>query len=196
MTLCTFGTSQQPSGFCAFHSDFSYNNFLPYALLADEPSTGQCQIPTASNYPNDDSLADSEINLASQEQVDMQTDPLLGSWYHTTTATEMSEKCAGVYGLINTTSGANIVLDGHGYILQQEWSNAAGSCTLTPPDTASVQVTLDPYGPSNALTTSNYFPLSYAIGKQLFTVQYVTDAVTIQTESEHFTLNWPDVHRF
>lgn len=186
MTMCTFPTTQLPSGLCAYHSYLSGNPEFPYALLSVEPSgiTGGCQIPSSVTTlsPNGDMIADSEISLVSQEQVDIQTDPLLTSWYDAVNSVEMSDKCAGQYGAVNTTDGHNVVLEGDEYLIQEEWSNAAGACTLTPPETAAITVTLDPYGSSNGLTSSNYFPLSYAIGKQLFVVQYVSGPMLIQAD--------------
>lgn len=178
LTMCTFSTPQQPSGFCAYHS---YLGSFSYALLA--VSSG-CQISISglSTYPNGDSIADSEISLASQEQFDMQTDPFYTSWYGTSTSVETSDMCAGQFGNVNTTTGANVVLDGNNYLIQEEWSNAAGSCTFTPPPTASVQITLNPSSGSKLLSSDNYFPLSYAIGKQLFVVDYTTYPITIHTD--------------
>ncbi len=182
MTMCTFNTPQQ-TGFCAYHSYVQSDNYVPYALLSVDPSgiTGGCQI-SEPIFPYNDPIADSEISLVSQEQFALQTDPLGSAWYDATTASEIDNQCAGQFGLVNSTDGANVILHDHEYILQEEWSNAAGGCTLVPPHTTSVQVILQPYGTSNALTVTNYFPLSYAIGRQLFTVHYVTGAMTIQAD--------------
>jgi len=183
LTLCTFATSQQPAGFCAYHSSVDTS---PYALISVNPNgiAGGCQISISGvvSYPNNDVIADSAISLVSQEQLNMQSDPYSNSWYDTSSTTEVSNKCAGQYGNVNLTSGYNIIMNGHQYILQQEWSNDAGGCTLTPPVTATIQVTLTPYAHSNALSPTNYFPLTYAIGKQLFVVQYSTFSVTINAD--------------
>lgn len=184
MTLCTFTTTQLPSGLCAFHSYLPSDS--PFAFVAVNPSgmSGACQVSVSGviTYPNDDQTSDSAINLASQQQLDMQSDPFGNSWYDTTTNGEISDKCIGEYGSVNVTSGNNTVLNGNPYLLQEEWSNSAGSCTLTPPVTASVQVTLAPYGGSNSLTPTNYFPLTYAIGKQLFVFDYTTYPITINAD--------------
>ena len=133
-------------------------------------------------YPNGDSTADSEINLASQEQFDVLTDPFLTSWFDTTSTVEISDKCAGLFGTVNATDGHNIILNSHKYIVQEEWSNAVGGCSLTFPKTATVQVTLNPSGASNILSPSNFFPLTYAIGNQLFVVHYSSGIIAINAD--------------
>ena len=188
MSLCTFSTAAQPSGFCAYHSFLQSTSNFPYALLSVDPSgiSGGCQITPSqigtSTFPYGDSIADSEISLASQEQFDMATDPLLSGWYNTANTTEVSNQCAGQFGLINSTTGSNIILNNDSYIIQEEWSNAAGGCTLSPPNYSSIQVILDPYGTSNSLSETNYYPLSYEIGRQLMTIQYVSGQVTIEAD--------------
>jgi hypothetical protein len=185
MTLCTFSTAQQPAGFCAYHSYLDYNSVFPYSVLSDDPTgiTGGCQIPSTITtvFPNGDSTADSEISLTSQQQVNMQTDPFLSSWFDVD-STEMSAKCAGLYGTVNATDGHNIIMDSHKYIVQEEWSNAIDGCTLVPPLTTAVSVTLDPFGKSNSLSATNYFPLTYAIGKQEFVVHYISGQTVIRAD--------------
>ncbi len=113
----------------------------------------------------------------------MQTDPYLSAWYDTSSATgEISDKCAGVYGAVNTTTGANVQINDHEYLIQEEWSNAIGGCTLIPPPTALATVSLVPSGESTPLNANNFFQLSYAIGKQLVAVQYISGEVTIHAD--------------
>ncbi len=185
-TMCTFPTTAQPAGFCAYHSYLDSTGLSPFAVLPVNPSgiTGGCQIPSSVTtvFPNADSVADSAINLASQEQVDMQSDPILSSWYATSITGEISDKCAGVFGAVNTTTGANVLIDDHEYLVQEEWSNAVGSCTLIPPPTESATVSLVPFTQSNPLSSNNFFQLSYAIGKQLVSVQYISGEITIQAD--------------
>jgi flagellar basal body-associated protein FliL len=187
MTMCTFATAAQPAGFCAYHSYLQYGAVPPYAVLPVNPSgiSGGCQIPSGITtvYPNSDSLADSEISLTAQQQINMQTDPYLSSWYDTSSPTgEISDKCAGVYGIVNATTGANVHINDHAYLIQEEWSNAIGGCTVIPPPTTSATVTLTPFGQSTPLNANNFFQLSYAIGKQLVVDQYVSGEITIHAD--------------
>jgi hypothetical protein len=186
MTHCTFSTPAQPVGFCAYHSYLQSAAVSPYALLAVNPSMpGGCQIPSfiTTIFPNSDSIADSEISLTSQEQVNIQTDPFLSAWFDTTNATgEISDKCARIYGTVNATDGHNFIMNNHKYILQEEWSNVIGGCTLIPPLRASITVSLLPYAKSSTLTPNDFFPLTYAIGKQLVGLQYTGGAVMIQAD--------------
>ncbi|MDA4110990.1 MAG: EXORDIUM family protein, partial [Thaumarchaeota archaeon] len=182
--VCSFPTTQQPSGFCAYHSYF----LSPFVAMPVNASgiSGGCQLTTSilhsTGFPNNDRTVDSEINLISQEQVDTQTDPQSNAWYDTTSAQEISSKCAGQYGTVNATDGHNTVMNGHRYIIQLEWSNSIVSCTLTPPKTASLQINLLPSGASNVLSTSNFFALTYAIGNQLFVINDIGNPITIQAD--------------
>jgi hypothetical protein len=60
------------------------------------------------------------------------TDPFLSAWYDAT-GFEIGDKCAYTYGP-ETPNGADIVINGHPYVVQEEFSNAEvtnGGCDLS-----------------------------------------------------------------
>jgi hypothetical protein len=78
--------------------------------------------------PNHDIAADSEINLTSGTQMDMITDPLGNGWTDTQ-GFRIADKCQTSFGTYGYDGGkANQKLNGHFYVLQEEWSNKAGGC--------------------------------------------------------------------
>ncbi len=175
-TICSFPTSES-AGYCAYHSYFEYDGYsVTFADMGDNPGTSGCEISLssigASAYLYGDGLADSEVSLASQEQFDTVSDPILNSWYASSSSTgEISDLCAGSYGPLGA-SGGNVVLNGQIFLVQEEWSNSAGTCTVTGPQVTPIQVTMTAAAGSDSLSTSNYFQISFAIGKQLFIADY------------------------
>jgi hypothetical protein len=118
--------------FCAYHSAFgdiaapTLYGAMPYGgnALAD------CYGLTKS--PNGDAAADAVINATSHEQMEIATDPVPGFGWLDRDGQEIGDKCAFMFGSIGT-SGANIIVDGHPYILQTEWDNARSRCVLRGP---------------------------------------------------------------
>jgi len=118
--------------YCAYHSNLGTGNDellyanIPYAdfflgLFCD-----------AGQQPNGDD-ADASINLISHEHNEAITDPLANAWYDSSGA-ENGDKCAWDFGtpIGSTGSGQyNQLINGHPYMLQQEWSNATSGCVLT-----------------------------------------------------------------
>jgi hypothetical protein len=185
--ICSYSTTQEPQGYCAYHSYLTVgSSVVTYANILDNPSgNSNCLLTLseigASQFPNNDAYADTEISLVSQEQFDIVSDPLGSSWYDASSL-EIGQKCTGDFGNVNSTYGYNIVLNNHWYIVQEEWSNSASTCTLAPPTTYSISLTLSAASSANSVSSSNYFPLTYAIGKQLFVVDYSGSALTIQAD--------------
>jgi len=124
--LC-FDSSQSQCAsnyFCAYHSYFGSNTIyaaMPYA------ASFSCNPGSSPNH-ND---ADQTINVSSHEQMEAATDPLLSAWYDSS-GNEIGDKCAWKFGTRNS-SGADVVWNGHGYILQKEWDNHKSSCVLSGP---------------------------------------------------------------
>ena len=124
--LC-FDSSQQQCAsnyFCAYHSYFGSDSLyaaMPYA------ASFQCNPGSSPNH-ND---ADQTINVSSHEQMEAATDPLLNAWYDSS-GNEIGDKCAWRFGTRNS-SGADVVWNGHGYIVQKEWDNHRGGCVLSGP---------------------------------------------------------------
>jgi len=110
--------------FCAYHSYFGANTIyaaMPYA------ASFSCN-PGYSPNNND---ADQTINVSSHEQMEAATDPLLNAWYDYSGA-ENGDKCAWNFGPVNG-SGADVVWNRHGYIVQKEWDNYRRGCVLSGP---------------------------------------------------------------
>jgi hypothetical protein len=141
------------SGFCAYHSFIGsgtsavlYAN-QPYADLAG-CSSGQS--------PNGNP-ADSVLNVVSHEHNETITDPRGTGWWDSS-GNENGDKCAWTFGSAagsNSHGQFNQVINGHGYWLQQEWSNRLSGCvqrnTFAQP-TASF--TYSPAAPAHGATVS------------------------------------------
>jgi len=109
--------------FCAYHNFFGSNTIyaaMPYA------ASFSCNPGSSPN--NDD--ADQTINVTSHEQMEAATDPLLNAWTDSS-GSEIGDKCAWTFGPLDG-QGADVTLNTHPYILQQEWDNQTTSCRMTP----------------------------------------------------------------
>ncbi len=135
---CTVGVTLPPtshrSQYCAYHSweggaGSKIYAYLPYV----ETWGGSCR--DFSTSPNGNIAADAEIAIASHEHFEAATDPYGDAWYDTAVNGEDGDKCAFVYGSNDNEGdtnakgfvqpdGHNLVLNGHRYIIQLEWSNA------------------------------------------------------------------------
>jgi hypothetical protein len=119
------------SYYCAYHSQIGaggsgtilYAN-MPYAAWVPS-ACGSGQSPNGDD-------ADSTINVTSHEHNETITDPLGTAWYDRS-GNEDGDKCAWNFGApLGGASGAeyNQVINGHGYFMQQEWSNHSSGCIL------------------------------------------------------------------
>jgi hypothetical protein len=121
---CAFTT------YCAYHGYF--NNGGQTVLYASMPYAGTnlsgCGTQGAAS-PNNDQDSDAEISITSHEQMETVTDPQLNAWFDTTGA-EIGDKCAYTYGS-TAANGSNITMNGHPYIVQEEFSNAQLGCSLS-----------------------------------------------------------------
>jgi uncharacterized repeat protein (TIGR01451 family) len=140
-STCTFSSS---NGFCAYHDHFSdggndalyafmgFDNFTHVAgKTCVAGNTGGDTDPNRGSYPNGDVSADAEINTLSHEVIEAQTDPHPNDTW-TGPNGEIGDACNFNFAPRNT-SGADVYLNGHGYIMQQEWSNAAHTCAVDLP---------------------------------------------------------------
>ena len=138
---CTFSSS---GGFCAYHDHFSDGgNDILYAFMGFDNfthlagktcvagQTGGDTDPKRSSYPNGDVSADAEVNTLSHEIIEAQTDPHPNDTW-TGPNGEIGDACNFNFAPRNDT-GADVYLNGHGYIMQQEWSNAAHTCAVDLP---------------------------------------------------------------
>jgi hypothetical protein len=114
------GASSTRGAFCAYHwwDGSRVYSYQPYS------STGGCY-GNQTDYPNGVDQ-DITITATSHEQFEAYTDPFGDAWYDDVDghAGENGDKCAYNYGPYEP-DGSNIVLHGHPYQIQLEWSNTA-----------------------------------------------------------------------
>ncbi len=114
------GASGSNGKYCAYH----WNNgskiygYIPYA------STGGCY-GDDTTWPNGQGV-DISLDVTSHEQFEAYTDPFQDAWFDDVDggAGENGDKCNFNYGPYES-DGTNLVLNGHPYQLQREWSNAS-----------------------------------------------------------------------
>jgi hypothetical protein len=112
--------------FCAYHDFFGSNTVyaaMPYAASFSCRASGQTE-------PNHDD-ADLTINVASHEEIEAATDPLLNAWFDSS-GNEIGDKCNFNFGPINA-QGGDITINGHPYEVQKEWDNRVSGCVLSGP---------------------------------------------------------------
>lgn len=128
---CTFYMND--NGFCGYHSGYPGTQGMRYyAYISD--SADCAQLPTTGEYPSptSDAIADAELSIVSHEQFEAVSDPLANGWYDNVPDTgEMADKCETEYGNIGSDGGNVTLGHGHRYIVQAEWSLAAGGCAFS-----------------------------------------------------------------
>jgi hypothetical protein len=113
-------------GYCAYHSRLSFSDTAVYVVLPYEAPTGVCW---SGQSPNGDA-ADSVVNSASDEQNESITDPFGTGWFDRG-GNEVADKCHLMFGpaISSTSTGRyNEKINGHGYWLQEIWSDRARGC--------------------------------------------------------------------
>ena len=123
--ICIDGTHAQcaTNTFCAYHSAFGTNTI--YASMPYAASFG-CENTVGPNH----NAADETIDGASHELMEAVTDPLGDAWVDAS-GNEIGDKCVAQFGWRNA-QGANVVWNGHSYLVQKEWDNQTGTCRLAP----------------------------------------------------------------
>ena len=119
-----------PNQYCAYHGSFvSGSSTVLYANMPDAGTT--C---LALQGPNGDPEADGEIALTSHEHFEIVTDPQpdVNTAWSDASGFEIGDKCAYTFGSIQPDN-SNVVLHGHPYVVQQEWSNIIAGCALSYP---------------------------------------------------------------
>ncbi|HEX4864746.1 MAG TPA: hypothetical protein VFV02_11770 [Acidimicrobiales bacterium] len=120
---CSFST------FCAYHGEFASGSST--VLYAAMPYAGTnlsgCGIQSGSGTPNGPDT-DAEISIASHELMETVTDPMLNAWFDASGA-EIGDKCAYTYGPTGS-NGADLTVNGHPYIVQEEFDNASLGCSI------------------------------------------------------------------
>jgi hypothetical protein len=114
--------------YCAYHSNVNVGGTT--VQYANQPYTDTVPAACDAGYhPNGQSTeADATINVVSHEHRESINDPLGNAWYDNR-GYEGSDKCAWNFGSL-TGPDYNQTINGHNYILQQEWSNAISGCAL------------------------------------------------------------------
>jgi hypothetical protein len=174
ISSCFSGTVCFLTTYCAYH-DYYYLNNQPviYGNMPDIDSVsgflgcGGSWLGLLS--PNGDHAADTEISITSHELFEAATDPLINAWLDTS-GNEIGDKCLNQLGSINLLDGSNLILNGHKYIVQEEWSNWNAACVLS-------------YGPS----TTFAFHLSPSSTSQvgMFNVTYQANGYRTWTLSRN-----------
>jgi len=116
---CTFkGVS-----FCAYHSSFGLSGGTArYGYLSDASfNTAGCGEGTATAV-NTQLASDREVALMSHEFFETITDPLGNAWVTSANA-EIGDNCNQI--------AATVTMNGHKYVVQQQWSNGSSSCVST-----------------------------------------------------------------
>jgi hypothetical protein len=148
--ICTF------NAYCAYHSFFTKaSQSIIYSNMPDVHSLSINCTPGQSP-PNHDAYADPEINVLSHELFEAVSDPLLNAWTDSF-GNEIGDKCAWNFGSVNP-DGSNIVLNGHKYLVQLEWSNYNG-CALSYGPSHSVSIL--PSTGSNPSPSTTIFKINY-----------------------------------
>ncbi len=131
--------------YCGYHSVAGKSNSIIYANL---PYVGDFVLCTPFAGPNGNLAADGEINVISHEHNEMITDPFGTGWWVSDPVPgsfdggeEEADKCAWQFA---TFGDANQTINGHSYLLQEEFSNADNGCDL-----GGQMPLLDPGNPSS-----------------------------------------------
>jgi hypothetical protein len=119
------------SGYCGWHTNGQIQNAdIKYAFLGDPGQCGSgCGVNSPS--PNNNGSADSLVSTISHEVEESLTDPDLDAWGDQNG--ENADKCAWTFGATYTTSNgseANLRLDGHDYLIQENWDPSTGQCEI------------------------------------------------------------------
>ena len=133
--LYPLNAAGSPLGYCAYHSYFQAGSRsviyadMPYGNTAFSSKAGSSPSLCAAQqtYPND-RAGDIEASIASHEQLEAVTDPLLSAWWDSS-GMEIGDKCA--YDTTGSTLDGGIADElwgGHFYAVQTEYDNASASC--------------------------------------------------------------------
>ncbi len=179
-TTCTF--SSYPNGYCAYHSYFTQGGQPTiYANMPDFMGTfGRCNYVLGTLSPNADHYADPEISVASHELFEAVSDPQFNAWQDLYRS-EIGDKCYTDLGNYNSITQSNLVINGHEYLVQQEWSNYSNGCVLIYGPSNSISVSFISSWGTTPISLSNSFNMTYtANGSRWWTTTaYTNENVTI-----------------
>ena len=124
------------SSYCGYHGYESVNGVtIKYSFVGDPFACGDasCLEDCVSSTPNDAKDVDEMASVIAHELEETATDPTLRAW-HDGAGEENADKCAWVYGpTYNAQNGApaNVRLNGHDWLIQENWVNAGtGYCGM------------------------------------------------------------------
>src|SRR5262249_577170 len=122
------------SGHDAIYAFMAFDNFTHVAgKTCVAGQTAGDTDPNAGVYPNGDQSADAEINTLSHEVIEAETDPHPNdTWTAPNPEGEIGDACNFNFAP-RSDIGADVYMNGHPYIMQQEYSNAAHACAIDLP---------------------------------------------------------------
>jgi hypothetical protein len=133
---CSFSTAFN-NGFCAYHSANDFRDQqngdvnLPYMFVPGVP--GCDSLLTGGPSPYGAPVTDAEINSLSHELFESVTDPHDDGWFgangENPGESEIGDLCYTTFGFPASDGSTVRLAHGHGYALQEEWSQASGSCS-------------------------------------------------------------------
>jgi hypothetical protein len=131
---CTFPDSAG-NAFCAYHTfmpyatDGSSPDYMPYIYVANNYACSYLPTFNYSVMPYGDQAADGAIDSLSHEQFETVTDPDARGWFDDNPAGgEMADKCETTFGQAQADGSTVTLNHGHGYVVQEEYSDRAGGC--------------------------------------------------------------------
>jgi hypothetical protein len=113
-------------GYCAYHSWIGGGSTPTLYSSMPYSKTPGCD-PGATPHGTE---AEAVLNVTSHEHNETITDPTGGGWYDSS-GNENGDKCSWDFGATTYNGGLgyyNQVINGHQYLLQQEWSNRTNRC--------------------------------------------------------------------
>jgi hypothetical protein len=121
-------------GYCGYHSaavNTVTGQKLSFGLVvypAAGSNGGTCLIYPPP-WPNSQ-IVDHAINVTAHEVIEAATDPFGSGWYLFSGSGEIGDLCAARVGP-RDSSGSDLQLNGHKYLVQTLWSNAVSDCVMS-----------------------------------------------------------------
>ena len=134
---CFDGTSSSCAytNYCAYHGFFG--SPTSPTIYANQPYADPNFCYASGNgqrSPNNDTPSDANVNVASHEITEANTDPELNAWWDSANGEEIGDLCAWSFGSNTWDTGlANQMWNGRFYDLQLEYDNHTSSCVQVGP---------------------------------------------------------------
>ena len=131
---CFNSSSCAYTQYCAYHGYFG-STTTP-TIYANQPyaDPSYCYYTGVQTDPSGDIPSDANVNVASHEITEANTDPELNAWWDTANGEEIGDLCAWTFGTNSWDGGlANQMWNGHFYELQLEYDNHTSSCVQVGP---------------------------------------------------------------